>query len=65
MAAGFSVCSGLALGIDAAAHRGALQADGVTVAVMATGIEACYPRRHRQLLDAIRRQLEDRGVTLE
>lgn len=52
--AGFSVCSGLALGIDAAAHRGALEAGGPTVAVIATGIETCYPRRHRQLFDAIR-----------
>lgn len=53
-AAGFSVCSGLALGIDAAAHRGALEAGGPTVAVIATGIETCYPRRHRDLFDAIR-----------
>lgn len=51
---GFSVCSGLAMGIDAAAHRGALEAGGPTVAVIATGIETCYPRRHRQLFDAIR-----------
>lgn len=54
VAAGFSVCSGLALGIDAAAHRGALEASGPTVAVIATGIECCYPRRHRDLFAAIR-----------
>lgn len=48
-AAGLGVCSGLALGIDAAAHRGALSGGGATVAVMATGIETVYPRRHLQL----------------
>lgn len=49
VAAGLAVTSGLALGIDAAAHRGALQARGASVAVMATGIEAVYPRRHAAL----------------
>ena len=52
--AGFSVCSGLALGIDGAAHRGALDAGGPTVAVIATGIETCYPRRHQKLCAEIR-----------
>ncbi len=47
--AGLGICSGLALGIDGAAHRGALAAGGDTVAVMATGIERIYPNRHRQL----------------
>ena len=47
--AGLGICSGLALGIDGAAHRGALAAAGDTVAVMATGIERIYPNRHRQL----------------
>ncbi|MEP5765912.1 MAG: DNA-processing protein DprA [Halieaceae bacterium] len=51
---GYSICSGLALGIDAAAHRAALEAGGVTVAVMATGIDCCYPRRHAPLAEAIR-----------
>ncbi len=50
---GFSVCSGLALGIDAAAHRGALEAGGHTVAVLGTGIDGCYPSRHAALRDAI------------
>src|SRR6056297_3600998 len=47
--AGLAVCSGLALGVDGAAHRGALDAGGVSVGVMATGIETIYPRRHAAL----------------
>lgn len=47
--AGLTVTSGLALGIDGAAHRGALSAGGSSVAVMATGVETIYPRRHQQL----------------
>ncbi|GAB5452968.1 MAG: DNA-processing protein DprA [Halioglobus sp.] len=47
--AGLQVCSGLALGIDAAAHRGALQGCAGTLAVMATGIDSVYPRRHAAL----------------
>lgn len=47
--AGLSICSGLALGIDGAAHEGALQHQGTTVAVTATGIDTIYPRRHRGL----------------
>jgi DNA processing protein len=47
--AGLGICSGLALGIDAAAHRGALAAAGKSVAVMATGIDGIYPSRHRSL----------------
>lgn len=54
--AGYAVCSGMALGIDGEAHRGALRSGGKTVAVMATGIEGRYPRRHRGLADEIRRQ---------
>ena len=46
---GLGITSGLALGIDGAAHRGALAAGGDTVAVMATGIESIYPARHRTL----------------
>jgi DNA processing protein len=47
--AGYSICSGMALGIDAAAHRAALAAGGQTLAVMATGIDQRYPRRHIEL----------------
>ncbi len=50
---GLGVCSGLALGIDAAAHRAALDCGAVTVAVMGTGIDAIYPRRNRQLGEQI------------
>lgn len=51
--ASLSVCSGLAIGVDGAAHRGALDAGGRSVAVMATGIEAIYPRRHEGLAHAM------------
>src|SRR5262245_51012118 len=47
--AGLHICSGLALGIDSAAHRGALATGGKSVAVMATGIDLVYPRRHQAL----------------
>ena len=53
VSAGFVVCSGLALGIDAAAHRAALSAGGETVAVMATGVDVRYPRRNAPLAEAI------------
>jgi DNA processing protein len=52
-AAGIPVISGLALGIDGAAHRGAVEAGGITVAVLGCGIDVCYPRRHRPLHDRI------------
>jgi DNA processing protein len=51
VAAGLHVCSGLALGIDGASHRGALAAGGKSIAVMATGIDQVYPARHRELAD--------------
>ncbi len=51
--AGVIVVSGLALGIDAAAHRGALAGGGVTVAVMGTGVDVVYPPSHAALADEI------------
>jgi DNA processing protein len=51
--AGVVIVSGLALGIDAAAHRGALNAGGVTVAVMGTGVDVIYPAAHTVLAEAI------------
>jgi DNA processing protein len=50
---GWTVVSGLAFGIDAAAHRGALAAGGATVAVLACGVDVAYPRAHRSLYDQI------------
>lgn len=50
---GFAVTSGLALGVDAAAHQGALAAQGKTIAVMGTGIDLIYPSRQRALAQQI------------
>lgn len=56
--AGLTVTSGLALGIDAACHRGALQGSSKTIAVIATGLDVVYPRRHSQLA----RQIAEHGA---
>jgi DNA processing protein len=57
---GACVVSGMARGIDAAAHRAALEVDGRTVAIMGTGIDVPYPAGHR----ALHEQLTVRGLVL-
>lgn len=51
--AGLAIVSGLALGIDGAAHRGGLDGPSSTIAVIATGADLVYPARHRPLAHAI------------
>jgi DNA processing protein len=59
-ASGVPVVSGLALGIDATAHRGCLDGGGVPVAVVAGGPDVVYPRRHRSLHERV----HDAGLVL-
>jgi DNA processing protein len=60
---GIAIASGLAPGISAAAHQGALDAGGVSIAVCVAGLDRVYPERHAQLAERIR--LEGRwGVYL-
>jgi DNA processing protein len=54
--AGFAVVSGLALGIDGAAHDGALKGGAGTIAVVGTGLDRVYPARHRNLAHRIAEQ---------
>jgi DNA processing protein len=58
---GFTITSGLALGIDGFAHEAALSVSGKTIAVMATGINKVYPFRHQRLADTI---LEKDGLLI-
>ena len=51
--AGWTVLSGMALGVDGAAHRGALDARGATVAVLGSGPDRAYPRAHASLMEDI------------
>ncbi len=51
--AGWSVVSGLARGIDAAAHRGCLSGGGHAVAILGSGIDVCYPKENKPILDQI------------
>lgn len=57
---GYVVVSGAAFGIDAAAHRGALQAEGITVAVLACGVDRSYPVAHADLL----KEITQRGAVI-
>lgn len=50
---GFVITSGLALGVDASAHMGAMNSKGKTVAVMGTGLDIVYPSHHRRMAQAI------------
>jgi len=58
--AGVCVVSGLALGVDGAAHAGALEGGGPTIAVVGTGLDTVYPRRH----EALAGRIAERGLLI-
>jgi DNA processing protein len=58
--AGFAVVSGMAMGIDSRAHEGALEAGGLTIAVLGTGVDVPYPARSTRLYETI----VERGVVI-
>ena len=58
--AGLTVVSGLAIGIDAAAHRAALRVEGTTAVVIGTPLDKTYPAAHKEL----QREIGERGVVL-
>ena len=57
---GYTIISGLAQGIDAAAHEAALGSRGGTIAVLGSGLEEIYPSRNRQLAE----QITDSGMVI-
>lgn len=57
---GFSVVSGMAAGIDTEAHRGCLEADGRTIAVLGTGLDIVYPANNQQLYQ----ELQSKGLII-
>ena len=58
--AGFTICSGMARGIDTSAHTAALKADGNTIAVFGCGADQIYPTENRKLVD----QVIDKGLVI-
>jgi len=58
---GYVVVSGLALGIDTAAHQGALEAKGITIGVMANGLDSIYPMKNKELAKTI---LQNNGALI-
>src|SRR5262249_4042985 len=57
---GLTICSGLARGIDSAAHRGALEVHGKTIAVLGSGLDQIYPRENKRMAQ----QIEQRGCLI-